>query len=144
TTAVAGGSRAPIRPARAASSGSGTARNATSAAGRRSGSSRPGTSSQRCPAALKAPASERPRRPRPATRRSVRFPWLELGGGLGRAGGRGGGLLGEERVELLGVDRLHGLELLGDQLQLGAPLGQDPLGRLVAVADQPADLLVDQ
>lgn len=55
----------------AGTAGSETATKATWTAGSEGGSCRAPISSVRWPAALRARASERPRRPRPATRRSI-------------------------------------------------------------------------
>src|SRR4051812_6664861 len=50
---------------------------------------------------------------------------------------------GEERLELLALDRLALEQQLGDRLQLAAMLGEDVLGLLVRRLDDPADLVVD-
>src|SRR5207302_1371301 len=54
------------------------------------------------------------------------------------------GRLGRQRLELGGVDRLHDHQPLDHCVQVRALGGEDPLGRLVALLDDVADLLVDE
>ena len=53
------------------------------------------------------------------------------------------GLAGQQRLELLLLDRLALDEDLGDHLECVAVLGEDVLGALVRALDDPPDLIVD-
>src|SRR5439155_24106179 len=134
TASAAGGSMRATRLAISLMAPSGTARNSKPWRGRRK-PVRAGTRR-----ACNARARLRPRLPRPAT---------VICSGVLRRGRAGRGrrlrlLTVEDLVELLAIDRFHDLEALDDRVHLGALLGQHSLGRLVAVVDDAADLLVDQ